>query len=225
MRAFSSAAALAVLLLAFAAAPAEDNAAPAIVHTPLAHGEKGKQTPVFARFSDESKIFPQLFFRFSAGGAYEKPIDMKVVRGQKNQWGANLPAPPGNTIEYYIEAYDEFGNGPARAGDPGKPFRIDFSGELARQTPPLPSEAFLARRGGGPGGGRVWSWLVGGTGLGLLTGGIVALPGTKGTALMIAGATLIAGGVGLYFLEAPKDVRVGGAPVEGGGAVALAGRF
>ena len=222
MRAISSAAAVAIVLQAGAASSAEDTTAPMITHTPLTRGEKGKQTPVVARISDESKIFPQLFFRFSAAGAYEKPIDMKPVRGQRNQWSANLPAPPGSTIEYYIEAYDEFGNGPARAGDPHKPFRIDFGGDLARETPPLPGDAYLARRGGG---GRVWSWLVGGTGLGLLTGGIVTLPDTKGTVLMIAGASLIAGGVALYFLEAPADVRVGAAPIEGGGAVAVAGRF
>jgi len=61
----------------------------------LASGQ-GKQTPVFAKITDESKIFPQVFFRFGPASPYEKPVDMKQVRGQKNQWGANLPAPPGN---------------------------------------------------------------------------------------------------------------------------------
>ena len=88
----------------------------------------------------------------------------------------------------------------------------------------------------------MWTWLVGGTGLGLLTGGLVANPlGARATALDIAGATLIAGGIALYFIESPKEtpgplapgrraqVAVGIAPLAGGGAgggaLALLGRF
>jgi hypothetical protein len=146
-------------------------------------------------------------------------------------------------VEYYIEAYDEFGNGPARAGDPDRPFRVDFGPlQAAQEQPTLPLPA-LPRTGTAPGGGRLWTWLVGGTGLGLLTGGLVANPlGARATALDIVGATLIAGGVALYFIEAPKnapgpagagarraEIAVGVAPLAaggaGGGAVALLGRF
>ena len=64
--------------------------------------------------------------------------------------------------------------------------------------------------------------------------------GSKATVLTIAGAVLLAGGVALYFLEPGLNgsekpgvvasgyqpgVSVAAAPVEGGGAVALAGRF
>ncbi|MFL5312367.1 MAG: hypothetical protein ACJ79H_18185, partial [Myxococcales bacterium] len=91
----AAAAAAVVLLLGGAAARADDTTAPVISHAPVSRGDKGKQTPLFAKITDESKIFPQVFFRFGAGSPYEKPIDMKQVRGQMNQWGANLPAPPG----------------------------------------------------------------------------------------------------------------------------------
>src|SRR6266481_1491510 len=77
MRASSSAAAAAVLLLCGAAARGDDTNPPVIAHTPVARGEKGKQTPVFARITDESKIFPQVFFRFGPSSGYEKPIDLK----------------------------------------------------------------------------------------------------------------------------------------------------
>jgi hypothetical protein len=238
MRAMIVGAAAAVLVFC-AAARADDSAPPVISHAPVTRGDRGKQTPVFAKITDESKIFPQVFFRFGPASPYEKPIDMKQVKGQKNQWGANLPAPPGNVLEYYIEAYDEFGNGPARAGDPDRPFRIELGpAQNAQEQPTLPLPA-LPRTGAGGGGGRVWTWLVGGTGLGLLTGGLVANPlGARATALDIAGATLIAGGVALYFIEAPKDatgpagagarratVAIGVASVSNGGAVALLGRF
>jgi len=232
------AAATALILFCGTRARADDTNPPVIAHTPVTRGDKGKQTPVFARITDESKIFPQVFFRFGPGSAYEKPIDMKQVRGQRNQWGANLPAPPGNVVEYYLEAYDEFGNGPARAGDPERPFRIDFGpAQLGQEQATLPLPAVGRPAGPRSGGGRVWTWLVGGTGLGLLTGGIVANPlGARATALDVAGATLIAAGVALYFVEAPKEspgppperraaLRVLAAPVPDGGAVAIAGRF
>jgi hypothetical protein len=239
MRAIFPAAAAAMLLLGGAAARADDTSPPVITHTPVSRGEKGKQTPVFAKVTDESKIFPQVFFRFGPASAYEKPIDMKQVKGQRNQWGANLPAPPGNVIEYYIEAYDEFGNGPARAGDPDRPFRIDFGPVEIVQAPPLPppSAVAVAPAAGQPGRGRQWTWLVGGLGVGLLTGGIVANPlgSPRATALDIAGGALIAASAVLYFVEAPKApppppaggrrTQVGIAPLPEGGALALSGRF
>ena len=238
MRATLPAAAAAVLLLGGAAARADDTSPPVISHAPVSRGEKGKQTPLFARVTDESKIFPQVFFRFGPASAYERPIDMKPVKGQRNQWGANLPPPPGNVIEYYIEAYDEFGNGPARAGEPDRPFRIDFGPLETVQVPPLPAAAAVGAAPAvvQPSRGRQWTWLVGGLGLGLLTGGIVANPlgSPRATALDIAGGTLIAASVALYFVEAPKEpppsggsrrAQVGIAPLPEGGAVALSGRF
>jgi hypothetical protein len=225
---------------ALAAAVLDDTNPPVIAHTPVTRAERGKQTPVFAKITDESKIFPQIFFRFGPGSPYEKPIDMKPVRGQRNQWGGNLPAPPGNVLEYYIEAYDEFGNGPARAGEPDRPFRIDFGPVQAAQEPTLPLPVGAApQRSSGAGGGRLWTWLAGGAGVGLLVGGIVANPlGARATALDVAGATLLAASVALYFIEAPRpapapsdarerkaELRLGAVPAAGGGAVALAARF
>src|SRR5919204_5214274 len=146
----ASATAAAVILLCGASARADDTSPPVISHSPISRGERGKPTTLTARITDESKIFPQVFFRFGSSGNYEKPLDMKAVRGQKGQWTATLPPPPGNTIEYYIEAYDEFGNGPARAGDADKPFRIDFAPVQivdTRSILPLPSSS--ERFGGG----------------------------------------------------------------------------
>lgn len=238
MRAIFPAAA-AMLLLGGAAARADDTSPPVISHAPVSRGEKGKQTPLFAKVTDESKIFPQVFFRFGPASAYERPMDMKPLKRQRNQWGANLPPPPGNVIEYYIEAYDEFGNGPARAGDPDRPFRIDFGPVETVQAPPLPSAAAVAAAPAAvqPSRGRQWTWLVGGLGVGLLTGGIVANPlgSPRATALDIAGGTLIAASAVLYFVEAPKApppppggsrrLQVGIAPLPEGGALALSGRF
>jgi hypothetical protein len=239
MRASHSA--VAVLLLCGAAARAQDDTSPPVIaHTPVTRGERGKATQLTARITDESKIFPQVFYRFASSGSYEKPLDMKPVKGQKGQWTATLPPPPGNVLDYYIEAYDEFGNGPARAGDPDKPFRVDFAPVQIVQTQPTGPASPDFSSQPGPGRGRFWTWLVGGTGLGLLAGGIVANPlgSPRATALDVAGATLLAGSVALYFLEAPRDgaaatpprgsrsqLGMAASPTSGGGAVFVAGTF
>src|SRR5205823_1774363 len=112
---------------------------------------------------------------------------------------------------------------------------------------------------------RIWTWAVGGTGLGLLVGGLFAgmaaktagdaynarlsdpqnnpvtlksqydaaqSMGSKATLLTVTGTVLLAGGVALYFFEpqlfgggSGSGVSVSAAPVEGGGAVAVASRF
>ncbi len=178
MRSFVAAAA--VLLLAFAARAA-DTAAPVVAHTPVKSITAGARfVQVFARITDESKFYPQVFYRY-APGDYAKPVDMKPVKGQKDQFGGNVPV-QGPYVEYYLEAYDEFGNGPGRAGDPDHPFRVDTGGEVA-QAEPAPARAQpaplrLAPKptpvAQAPSGGRTWTWIVGGVGLGSLAGGLLA---------------------------------------------------
>lgn len=179
MRSFAAAAA--ALLLAFAA-HADDTAAPVVTHTPTMKvtvgQEEGKVVQVFARITDASKFYPQTFYRY-APGEYTKPLDMKAVRGEKDNFGAKIPV-KGRYVEYYIEAYDEFGNGPGRAGDPDHPFRVDTGGEVAESAPPK-VEAAPLRLAPRPtpvvqavSGGRTWTWIVGGVGLGALAGGLLA---------------------------------------------------
>src|SRR5262249_31059045 len=118
------------------------------------------------------------------------------------------------------------------------PFRIDFGPVETVQSPLPPSAAVaVAPAAVQASGGRQWTWLAGGLGVGLLTGGIVANPlgSPRATALKIAGGTLIAAGAVLYFVEAPKSpapaprdgrrAQLGIAPLPEGGALALSGRF
>src|SRR3954468_18664603 len=132
--------AAALLALSFSAAVrAEDSAAPIVSHQGIRYTERGaKFVQVIAGIIDESKIFPQVFYRYGPG-EFQKPLDMKPVKGQKGQWGANVPV-KGDLCEYYIEVYDELGNGPGRAGDPERPFRVDTSGRggLAVAEAPAP---------------------------------------------------------------------------------------
>lgn len=178
--------ALATVLTFAAAARAADDAAPVIQHTPVTFVEKdAKWIQVFARVTDQSKFYPQVFFR-AAGGEYQRPIDMKAVKGQLNQFGANLPV-EGAAVEYYLEAYDESGNGPGRAGSPEKPFHVDVGAPVAATRPPAqtvpppaepvaqrPPKRALETAAPAPARPRVWTFIVGGTGVGLLAGGLVA---------------------------------------------------
>src|SRR4051812_27875527 len=189
--------ALALLVLISAQArAAEDQAAPVIEHTPVSSAPGGsKWVQIFARITDESKFYPQVFFRYGSGD-YQKPLDMKPVKGQKSQFGVNVPI-KGDVLEYYLEAYDELGNGPARSGNPEKPWRVDTSGTgagaqaapapapkaapppapvavTAPPPAPRPAPAPAQTAGGSIGGGRFWTWIVGGAGVGLLAGGVVA---------------------------------------------------
>jgi hypothetical protein len=316
MRVVSLIASAVALSLSLVSAPAraEDTTPPVISYTPPAGSTapKGAFT-VTAKVTDESKCYPQVFFRYGAGGAYEKAIDMRKSTKGKDLYEAIIPY-KSEKIEFYVEAYDDFGNGPGRAGDPDSPFRINMgdkaapapsasaapskpspskpSGSAAPAPRPAPAAA-VASSGGGGGGGRVWTWVSGGLGVGLLTGGVLAglavkaqddaykqalagstgptgstttastaalnaqhdankALGTKATILTIAGGVLLAGSVGLFFLESPGEpepvkkpgvggdavwgqtqpvqserggIVIGAVPVEGGGAAVIAGRF
>ena len=173
-------------LLISTAALADDTAAPVIDHTPVTRVSPGaKAVQVFAKITDESKFYPQVFFRYPGGDFSDnKAIDMKIVKGSKNEYGANIPI-KGPSLDYYIEAYDDYGNGPGRSGDPAHPHKVDTSGEapVAKAEPPPapkkaepPKSAYRAQ----PAAvstqvetGRTWTWVTGGTGLAALAGGLL----------------------------------------------------
>ena len=128
---------LASLIVVPLAAHAGDSTPPAITHTP-AHATAGQPIHLAAHIVDESRIFPQLFFRYGTHGAYEAPIDLKKVKGAKDEYDATIPYKPG-PIDYYIECYVEFGNGPARAGAPEAPLRVIVDEASAKIDMPLPA--------------------------------------------------------------------------------------
>jgi hypothetical protein len=210
------------LALAVSAARADDTAAPEITHTPLEKAEKGKPVHIRAKITDESKFFPQVFYRWD-GAAFGKPVDMKKVtakKAPKDQYQATIPG-KGDSLEYYIEAYDEFGNGPARAGAPEAPFKVEMTepavteaqppkakDEAKSEEPPAvadtsktdeppptvetrpvppaaPPRTTVPRTATTTGVSaeapqqRTWTWVAGGTGAGLLVGGLLTGLGVK----------------------------------------------
>ena len=218
---------LALALFASTAARADDTAAPVISHTPIRYTERGaKFVQVFAKITDESKFFPQVFYRYGAG-EYQKPLDMKPVKGQKDSYGANIPV-KGDVAQYYIEAYDELGNGPGRSGDPDKPWKVDTSGQggmvaevapppVVRPTPPpAPAPRFEPTPAPPPprrqpvaqaSGGRTWTWIVGGVGLGALAGGLIAGNEMKSEDKVYSEQLLKAPGADYNALKAQYDAN------------------
>ena len=134
-------------------------------------------------------------------------------------------------------------------GQPPPPVRRAPTGSTAR-----------AQAAGEP--KRIWTWVAGGAGVGMLAGGLLAGlaaksagdaynerlkdpqnnpvtlksqydaaqgMGSKATILTITGLVLLAGGVALWFYEpgfyGSSGISLAAAPVEGGGAVAMAGHF
>jgi hypothetical protein len=183
-----------------------DEAPPVITHTPVTTAS-GSWVQVMAKITSKRKFFPQVFYRYDAGGQWQAPIDMKPVRGEAHMFGANVPT-RGALVEYYIEAYDEVGNGPARAGTPDAPIRVSVGAQQPAATaeaapsgsqpawgsapaanpsanpnpnvnapatrPAAPAAATTRVQQQSAGPTRVWTWAVGGTGLGLLVGGLMA---------------------------------------------------
>jgi hypothetical protein len=126
------AAALAVALLAAGAARAADSSPPQLTHTPVTKSAPGP-LKITARITDESKIFPQIFMRAGNSSAYEPPVDLKKVKGSKDAYEVTVTARPG--LEYYLECYDEYGNGPARSGSPDQPFKVELAEEAPAAAP------------------------------------------------------------------------------------------
>lgn len=130
------------LVLAAGAAQAADTAAPVLTHTPVTHAPVGP-LKITAKVVDESRIFPQVFFRQGGSGPFEPPSDLKRVKGSKDTYEALIPAKAG-PLDYYVECYDEYGNGPARSGSPEAPHRVEVGEEAAAKAPAHPSPVMPA---------------------------------------------------------------------------------
>jgi hypothetical protein len=230
---------LATLLLA-----AADTAAPTIDHTPAAKAPRGKELVIEARITDPSGVFGSTLY-------WRPALEQKYIVVELTAEGGNLftGAIPGarmnNEVEYYIESYDQLGNGPARAGSPENPFLVVVhdavvprekpevaSAVLEPQEPPL-KVVPLAVGGGGvllAGVGAALWFSAAATvrdidqkypaNTGLLPDDAAAVRSAAGTSrlgsiLMIAGGLAAAGGTTWFFM--PSD--------DGGATVGAGGRF
>jgi hypothetical protein len=114
------------------AAPADDTP-PVLNHTPVTKATKGKPFTVTATASDPSGVFgPILYLRKKGMGVTEYiPIRMAASKTTPGEYSVEIPAllVSVDALEYYIEAWDNAGNGPTRAGAPDKPLAIPVEEE------------------------------------------------------------------------------------------------
>ena len=120
---------LATALLLSAVPAWADNDAPQIVHEPCEQYQKGVTYEVVARFYDASPIFdPKVVFRRGRGKWNNRPFERQS--GSDN-FVAKIPANflKKGRIQYFIEVFDENGNGPARFGSVDAPVVLTVGGD------------------------------------------------------------------------------------------------
>ena len=123
---------LAASCLVVGTASAEDSEPPTLKHESI--GEAPLYEPIRFNVSieDVSGVFaPSIYYRYVGQGEY------RVVELTKREavYTAQISGSEvTGDIEYFIEAFDEQGNGPSRLGSPNQPFRI----AVGKMTPAIP---------------------------------------------------------------------------------------
>ena len=128
-----------VLCVVPVAAHAADTAMPRIIHEACSQFEKGQAVTILARFEDESQLFdPKVIYRTRSRSPWKHAAftqDGEIFR-------VVLPAREiRGRLQYFIEVFDEYGNGPARVGSPDNPIKlVPVLGAEPCQQIPTPSE-------------------------------------------------------------------------------------
>jgi hypothetical protein len=119
-----------------------DNDPPTLNHTPVTKAPRGKPLVITAHAVDPSGIFgPVLYVRKKGLNNTEFiPLRMTATRGKPGDYQVELaPALTGvEAIEYYVEVYDNAGNGPVRSGSPETPLTVTLEEEKKAAVAPLP---------------------------------------------------------------------------------------
>jgi hypothetical protein len=111
-----------------------DTKPPVIHHTPITSATNGDTVSITAQIIDESEVFgATLWYRTVGSSTY---TSVELTR-KGDLWGAAIPI--NQDTQYWLEAYDEFGNGPTRAGTPEKPFVIHAAAPAPLYAPRAPA--------------------------------------------------------------------------------------
>jgi hypothetical protein len=108
-------------------ARAQDTLPPSIIHEACVEYLKGKPFDIIARFEDKSQLFdPKVMFRSGGDSHWKQAAFVKGAGSEDFKATIKLKDLKG-TVEYFIEVFDEFGNGPARMGSPEAPIKVAAS--------------------------------------------------------------------------------------------------
>ncbi len=127
-----------------AAAQEDDLLPPGIVHEPCEFYKKRRNFEIIARFYDDSPIFdPKVIYRTRS--RRWKSASFKKMPGGKDFKATLKKRKLKGVLEYFIEVFDENGNGPARYGSPEAPVRVRPSRKLVEciQVPEEEEEAMV----------------------------------------------------------------------------------
>lgn len=174
-RLLSRLASAALLLLVPQAALAADTEAPEIQHQHIEKAPMGQPLRVRATITDESGIFAPTLYVRAVG--QEDFVTLEMTKKGK-QYEAQVPGEQmGGDIEYFIEAFDEHGNGPARKGAPEAPLLVPvFDPSLLPPTLGDPLTAQVSDDDDRPLTEKWWFWTLVG----------VAVAGGVTTAIILA---------------------------------------
>lgn len=176
-----------------------DAAPPAITHTPPSAHDGAGPLVIEAIITDDSGVFDPALLVRAPGGVFER-IALTPVEGQDNGYAAQVPAALlDGDIEYLLEAYDENGNGPARAGEEAAPLRVP---RVLPAPPPVTTTTTDPSPAPTPPDDDTGGALVWGAGI---VGGVLLLGAAAGIGVAVAMAT-----------STPANVTVtitGGSPV------------
>jgi hypothetical protein len=110
---------------------------PAITHAAVTEALRGKPVEINARLAGDTGVQgAAVMFRRSGEREY-RTLPMGNIGG--DDYTATIPASITTTdVEYFVEAYDQYGNGPARSGSPNVPYAMHVA------DPALPAVATAA---------------------------------------------------------------------------------
>ena len=141
-----------------AAAGPEDNDLPVLTHTPATTVKKGKAFTLTAHATDPSGVFGPILYLRKKGLPSTEYIPMRMTparTGAPGDYSLEIPAALVNVdgLEYYLEAWDNAGNGPARAGSSESPLSIKVEEEkkiIVKQAEPVAPTTVTIKQKGAP---------------------------------------------------------------------------
>ncbi len=129
---------LVIGVLVSGAAMAQEGApaGPTIQHAPVSQAQPGQPLTLTATIHSGNGVFqPTVYFRHAGEQNWTK---VPLIPSGGDIFTATLPgATLSSNVEYYLETYDNDGNGPARAGSPDAPFQV----AVAMAAPSRPAQA------------------------------------------------------------------------------------
>jgi hypothetical protein len=140
------------------AACPDDNSPPVLSHKPVTAATKGKALTITAYAADPCGVYGPVLYLRKKGLPSSDYIPMRMTpskTGAAGEYAVEIPAALAgvDTLEYYIEVWDNAGNGPVRAGSAESPLQIKVEEEkkiILKQAEPTPPTDVTIKPKGSP---------------------------------------------------------------------------